>query len=61
MLVFRRRLLETVVITVPPSTVPQEVRVTVVGSGMKAAKLGIVTAPDVRVDREEIHNERKAS
>lgn len=55
MLCLSRKPDESIVITVPPSAEPQEVRVTVVEIRGLKARLGVVAKREVTVDREEIH------
>ncbi len=60
MLVLSRRLHQSVIITVPPSTVAQRVEVQVVEIDGRAVRLGFNAAPEVAVNRQEIQDELDA-
>jgi sRNA-binding carbon storage regulator CsrA len=60
MLALSRQVGETVVITVPPSAVPQEVRIVVASADRQKARLAFEADPLVIVDRLEVHERRKA-
>jgi carbon storage regulator len=53
MLVLTRRVGEEIVIA-------GDIRIAVLGVHGPRVRLGITAAPDVRVDREEVHNQRSA-
>lgn len=55
MLVMSRQVHESVIITVPPSPVPQEIRVTLIKvKSLLAARLGFQADASVVIDREEV-------
>jgi carbon storage regulator CsrA len=60
MLALSRQVGETVVITVPPSAVPQEVRIVVASADRQKARLAFDADPMIVIDREEIYIRRKA-
>ncbi len=59
MLCMSRRKSESVVITVPPSPVPREIRVMVIDAAPGKPRLGFTADKDVAIDREEIHDKKK--
>jgi sRNA-binding carbon storage regulator CsrA len=61
MLALSRQVGETVVITIPPSAVPQEVRLTVVSAERSKARIGFKADPAIIIDRLEIHHRREGN
>lgn len=61
MMILARKLSERIVLTIPPSDQPQTVTIMPTEIKSELVRVGIVAHKEIRIDRGEVHDLRKAS